>query len=228
VPQARKEREATDFLAYVDAAGRFCDFHALRHTAGSLLAASGVHPKVAQSIMRHSTIDLTMSRYSHVFAGQEADAVAGLPDLSAAPASQAIRRTGTDLAQAGRAAPGWPAPNDLPDGRHVGRPNAASGPGHSLNPAAKRQGADRAETGDSVLAVCLAHLGGIVSNGVRRSDMNAGGNPSLSENENARISEETRAFPKQTGEAGIRTRAAGLSPQNGLANRRLQPLGHLS
>lgn len=31
--------------------GRFADFHALRHTAGSLLAGAGVHPKIAQSIM---------------------------------------------------------------------------------------------------------------------------------------------------------------------------------
>ena len=56
--EERKNREATSFLMYVDAAGRFADFHSLRHTCGSLLAASGVHPKVAQSIMRHCTIDL--------------------------------------------------------------------------------------------------------------------------------------------------------------------------
>ena len=30
------------------------------------------------------------------------------------------------------------------------------------------------------------------------------------------------------GEAGIRTRDTSLTPYNGLANRRLQPLGHLS
>jgi hypothetical protein len=33
---------------------------------------------------------------------------------------------------------------------------------------------------------------------------------------------------KSNGEAGIRTRDTGLTPYNGLANRRLQPLGHLS
>jgi hypothetical protein len=84
---------------YVDAAGRFADFHSLRHTCGSLLAASGCHPKVAQSIMRHCTIDLTMSRYTHVFAGQEADAVAALPDLDT-PAAGAAKATGTDDATA--------------------------------------------------------------------------------------------------------------------------------
>ncbi|HUW34633.1 MAG TPA: tyrosine-type recombinase/integrase, partial [Planctomycetota bacterium] len=69
------------FLAYVDAAGRYADFHSLRHTCGSLLAAAGVHPKVAQSIMRHSDINLTMARYSHVYNGQEAAAIAKLPDF---------------------------------------------------------------------------------------------------------------------------------------------------
>lgn len=82
-------------IPYGDDAGRFADFHSLRHTTGSLLAASGVHPKVAQSIMRHSDINLTMSRYTHTLAGQEAKAVAGLPDLSL-PSSEKQVATGTD------------------------------------------------------------------------------------------------------------------------------------
>ena len=39
-------------------------FHALRHTFITNLARSGVHPKTAQSLARHSTITLTMDRYS--------------------------------------------------------------------------------------------------------------------------------------------------------------------
>ena len=69
-------------IPYVDDQDRYADFHALRHTTGSWLAASGVHPKVAQVIMRHSDINLTMSRYTHIFRGQESEAVAKLPDLS--------------------------------------------------------------------------------------------------------------------------------------------------
>ena len=69
-------------IDYVDDARRYVDFHSLRHTTGSLLAASGVHPKTAQKIMRHSDINLTMSVYSHTFKGQESEAVAKLPDLS--------------------------------------------------------------------------------------------------------------------------------------------------
>jgi integrase len=82
-------------IEYVDESGRYADFHSLRHTTGSLLAASGVHPKTAQSIMRHSDINLTMSRYTHTLAGQEAQAVASLPDFSS-PSKQAQRATGTD------------------------------------------------------------------------------------------------------------------------------------
>ena len=69
-------------IAYLDESGRYADFHCLRHTTGSLLAAAGVHPKVAQAIMRHSKVDLTLNRYSHVYAGQTSEAIKNLPDLS--------------------------------------------------------------------------------------------------------------------------------------------------
>ncbi|MBW8039223.1 MAG: site-specific integrase [Planctomycetes bacterium] len=69
-------------IDYIDDAGRYADFHSLRHTTGSLLAASGVHPKVAQSIMRHADINLTMSLYTHTLKGQESAAVKSLPDFS--------------------------------------------------------------------------------------------------------------------------------------------------
>ena len=83
-------------IPYVDESGRYADFHSLRHTTGSLLAASGAHPKVAQAIMRHSTIDLTMSRYTHIFRGQESEAVEALPNLSLPSREQSAVKTGTD------------------------------------------------------------------------------------------------------------------------------------
>ncbi len=87
-------------IDYVDDSGRFADFHSLRHSTGSLLAASGAHPKVAQAIMRHSTVELTLSRYSHIYAGQESEAVAGLPDLSQpSRESQQAQATGTSGAE---------------------------------------------------------------------------------------------------------------------------------
>ena len=82
-------------IPYVDDSGRYADFHSLRHSTGSLLAASGVHPKVAQSIMRHSDINLTMSLYTHTLRGQESEAVGHLPDLSQ-PSKGSQKLTGTD------------------------------------------------------------------------------------------------------------------------------------
>jgi hypothetical protein len=46
--------------------------------------------------MRHSDINLTMSRYTHVLRGQESDAVENLPDLSFTDASERNVATGTD------------------------------------------------------------------------------------------------------------------------------------
>jgi len=69
-------------IGYQDEANRYFDFHALRGETASLLAASGVHPKVAQSIMRHKDINLTMSLYTHTLRGQESEAISKLPDLS--------------------------------------------------------------------------------------------------------------------------------------------------
>jgi len=84
----RQEREETDFLVFKDSAGRFADFHGLRHTCGSLLAAGGVHPAVAMEILRHSDVRLTMNIYTHSYAGPVADAVNGLPDFAAKPATE--------------------------------------------------------------------------------------------------------------------------------------------
>jgi integrase len=93
--EARQECASSSFLAYRDDAGRVIDFHALRHTFISNLAAGGVHPKTAQTLARHSTITLTMDRYSHIYRGDLASALKSLPDLSQKSA-QAMAATGTD------------------------------------------------------------------------------------------------------------------------------------
>lgn len=49
-----------------DAKGEILDFHALRHSYITHLVQSGVNPKVVQSLARHSTITLTLDRYTHV------------------------------------------------------------------------------------------------------------------------------------------------------------------
>ena len=66
------------FLEAKDQDGNVLDFHSLRHTCGSWLAMAGVNPKVIQSVMRHSTITLTLDRYGHLFPGAERDAANAL------------------------------------------------------------------------------------------------------------------------------------------------------
>ena len=78
-------------IPYIDDAGRYADFHSLRHTTGSLLAASGVHPKVAQDLMRHSDINLTMSIYTHTLSSQRSEAIEKLPDLTTKPTQKTAR-----------------------------------------------------------------------------------------------------------------------------------------
>ncbi len=80
-------------IAYVTDDG-VADFHSLRHTFISNLVTGGVHPKVAQQLARHSTITLTMDRYSHLGL---IDMTAGLESLPtiAAPEATAMRATGT-------------------------------------------------------------------------------------------------------------------------------------
>ncbi len=41
-------------------------FHDLRHTAATLLLSAGVHPKVVQEMLGHSSIEVTLDLYSHV------------------------------------------------------------------------------------------------------------------------------------------------------------------
>ncbi len=61
--------------------GKYADFHSLRHSTASLLIQTGANPKVIQSIMRHQDVNLTLSRYSHIYAGQQRDTIESLPDF---------------------------------------------------------------------------------------------------------------------------------------------------
>jgi Phage integrase family len=53
-------------------------FHDLRHSHATQLLASGVHPKIAQERLGHSTITTTMDLYSHVTDTMQSDAAAKL------------------------------------------------------------------------------------------------------------------------------------------------------
>lgn len=114
-PEGLAKRDESDFLAVVNDQGEELDFHGLRHTTGAWLALQGVHPNVIKTVMRHSTITLTMDTYGHLLPDQHADAVGGMADmLMGVPIAAA---TGT----AGK--PNSPPPVQ----RTVGVPNKATG-----------------------------------------------------------------------------------------------------
>ena len=68
------------------------DFHSLRHTFISNLTAAGVHPKIVQMLARHSSIGLTMDRYTHVGL---MDMTAGLGSLPSIAEMEAVSRRAT-------------------------------------------------------------------------------------------------------------------------------------
>ncbi len=51
-------------IPYVDDRGRVADFHALRHSYITNLVKSGMNVKIVQKLARHSTITLTLDRYT--------------------------------------------------------------------------------------------------------------------------------------------------------------------
>jgi hypothetical protein len=64
-------------IEYCDANGRVFDFHSLRH---QYLADAGIHPRTAQELARHSSIDLTMKRYTHLAPRTIIGAVESIPE----------------------------------------------------------------------------------------------------------------------------------------------------
>ncbi len=103
-------RQQSDFLAVKDHRGHVLDFHSLRHTCGSWLAISGAHPKTVQSVLRHSTITLTMDTYGHLLPGAEAEAadrlgaMVSLRNASDDDEEISLKMTGTDAGSAQRQA----------------------------------------------------------------------------------------------------------------------------
>src|SRR5262245_3658144 len=98
-PVEQAKRQALSFLSFRDAAGRVFDFHALRHQYVSNLAAAGVHPKIAQTLARHSTIALTMNRYTHLAVHDLSASVNSLPALPvhiSGKGPDVLQATGTD------------------------------------------------------------------------------------------------------------------------------------
>jgi len=102
-PRALRSDLESAGIPFLDVSGRRFDFHALRGMLATRLLSAGASVRTAQSMMRHSTADLTVSVYTRVRAGEEREAVEKLPDLLGA-APEELRSTGT------AGAPEWCGP----------------------------------------------------------------------------------------------------------------------
>jgi len=80
-------------IAKKDEWGRTVDLHSLRHTFGTLLARSGVHPRTAMELMRHSDIRLTTKIYQHLELADTAGAVNQLPTVWPEASDALVRAT---------------------------------------------------------------------------------------------------------------------------------------
>jgi integrase len=65
-------------------------FHDLRHTHATQLLIAGVHPRIAQERLGHSTVALTLDLYSHVTPTMQEDAASKI-DFALRPAKKTFR-----------------------------------------------------------------------------------------------------------------------------------------
>ncbi|MGP0064163.1 MAG: tyrosine-type recombinase/integrase [Isosphaeraceae bacterium] len=83
-------------IPYQDASGLFFDFHSLRCQTATLADAAGITPRVVQTMMRHSTLELT-GRYTKPRAVDLEAAASMLPSLKpTGDKPEAMAKTGTD------------------------------------------------------------------------------------------------------------------------------------
>jgi len=74
--QALQPRSLTHaFVQFARRHGFQVRLHDLRHSHATHMLASGVHPKIAQERLGHSSIGITLDLYSHVLPGMQAEAV---------------------------------------------------------------------------------------------------------------------------------------------------------
>ena len=85
-----------------------CRFHDLRHTSVALAIAEGAHPKAIQARMGHSSINVTLDRYGHLFPELD-EAIAGsfgerLGEAYSARERKVVHATFGDTSTAGETA----------------------------------------------------------------------------------------------------------------------------
>ncbi len=135
-PDERKVREESDFLRYEDSTGRFADFHSNRHRFVTQLSRSGVSPKAAQTLARHSDIRLTMGTYAHIELDDQSAAISMLPPPPGTSPesnnSQSARATGTENQRASE------VPTVVPRGAKQGAIRLASEPSQNATDCIER------------------------------------------------------------------------------------------
>lgn len=74
-PAEQARRCESDFLLPTNAEGEILDFHSLRHSCGVWMALAGCSPKAIQTVLRHSSIVLTLDHYGHLLPDEAADSI---------------------------------------------------------------------------------------------------------------------------------------------------------
>lgn len=73
-------------------------FHGLRHTHATMLLSDGVHPKIVQERLGHSSIETTLDRYSHIIPGiQEIAATSIQRSLHSEPKKEETKEENANL-----------------------------------------------------------------------------------------------------------------------------------
>lgn len=77
-----RSRVVGQFLKVLNVAGLpRVRFHDLRHTCATLQLAKGVHPKIVSEMLGHSTVNMTLDRYSHVLPHMQEEAARAMGDV---------------------------------------------------------------------------------------------------------------------------------------------------
>jgi len=96
----RKERESSDFLAYLGEDGLYADFHSNRMRFVTELARSGVLPTQTKELARHADMRTTLNSYTRLGLADKRSGIDALPDAprrsGEPPEAQEGRLTGTD------------------------------------------------------------------------------------------------------------------------------------
>lgn len=80
-------------------------FHELRHTAASLAIAHGAHPVTVKERLGHSSIQVTMDRYGHMFPSQDQALAEALNATLRESLAEQPRNTAAGVTRLRRSAP---------------------------------------------------------------------------------------------------------------------------